>query len=153
MTEKFERIVEFSPAYDQRNPNPNKDYGIGSMTIRFVLKGPKGAIQFVLTTDWHLPHIQKTMPNLKSTGMSGLRPWATDIGYHSKHPMYDGDSPIQRDCPYTDGICYYDGSGLRADKMIPDFLANGSDWLWKELENDYQMRFGEVYEVTYDEEG
>jgi len=36
---KLERIVDFSPAFDKRHKDPKKNYGIGAVLIRFVLKG------------------------------------------------------------------------------------------------------------------
>ena len=62
----LERIVHFAPAFDRCDPDPKKNYGIRGVELRFVLKGPKGAIQFVVYTNWQLPHvteetIQKTL--------------------------------------------------------------------------------------------
>jgi len=51
------REIKFSPAYDKRDPDPSKNYGIHGVTITFLLKGEKGAVQFVLYTNWHLPHV------------------------------------------------------------------------------------------------
>lgn len=155
--EKLEKIVEFSPAYDKRNTNPKKDHGIGAVRIRFVLKGKKGAVQFLMGTNWFLPETiaeYKTgfksgiTGEIKTTNLldekndcSGISGW--DIGYHSKKPMYEGHESIDENCPYTDGICYYDGSGLRA-KDIPELLVRkGSDEIWKYLEKYYLSTFGE----------
>jgi len=151
--EKFEKIVEFSPAFDKRHKNPKKNYGIGAVRIRFVLKGKKGAVQFLMGTNWFLP---ETVKEYKTKGVKelglvnllndehdcvGISGW--DIGYHSKKPMYAGHESIDKNCPYTDGICYYDGSGLRA-KDIPELLVRkGSDEIWKYLENYYLSTFGE----------
>lgn len=51
----LERIVRFEPAYDKRD----KNYGIHGVQVRFVLKGAEGAVQFLLYTNWQLPHIVK----------------------------------------------------------------------------------------------
>ena len=53
----MERIVEFNPAYDERN-NPKGNYGIHGVNLRMMLKGDSGVVQFVLYTNWHLPHVQ-----------------------------------------------------------------------------------------------
>jgi len=37
----IERIVEFDPAYDERN-NPKGNYGIHGVNLRMILKGSKG---------------------------------------------------------------------------------------------------------------
>ena len=52
-----ERIVEFTPAFDKRSSDPSKDYGIHGVDMRMVLKGENAATQFVLFTNWHLPHV------------------------------------------------------------------------------------------------
>lgn len=64
----FERIVDIRPAFDKRDPDPAKDYGIGACRIAFVLKGPKGAVQFVIGTDWYLPHTQRQNRKWHVTG-------------------------------------------------------------------------------------
>lgn len=144
--ESFERIVHFAPAFDRRDPNPSKNYGIHGVEIRFVLKGKKGATQFVVYTNWFLPHNQKELYE-KGKISSHLQfgnpePMGVDIGYHSPKPMYENQSS-RPDCPYLNGKpCYYDGSGLRADEFIPTFLAGGSDAVWKMLEKEYQDIFG-----------
>lgn len=59
MKDKLERIIEFTPAFGKRNSDPNKNYGVGGVDLKMVLKGPEGAVQFILYTHWMLPHIQK----------------------------------------------------------------------------------------------
>ena len=39
------------------------------------------------------------------------------------------------------GYCYYDGSGLNADKLRDIMLEKGSDAVWKELEDYYHETF------------
>lgn len=57
MSGEFQEIVQFSPAYDRRSPDPKKNYGIHGVELGMVLKGPKGAVQFLLFTNWQLPHV------------------------------------------------------------------------------------------------
>lgn len=143
--EKFEKTVTFEGAYDKRDPDPSKNYGIHGVEIRFVLKGEKGATQFVIYTNWFLPYVQKEL-YAKGSISSNLKfghpePLGADIGYHSLRPQYGGQ--IKRDaCQYLDGqACYYDGSSLSADEFIPEFLAGGSDAVWKMLEEKYRHHF------------
>ena len=56
-----ERITKIYPAWDRRDPNPSKDYGIHGAELRMVLKGELGATQFVLYTNWHLPHVTEEL--------------------------------------------------------------------------------------------
>jgi hypothetical protein len=97
----FERIVEFNPAFDKRDSDPKKDHGIHGVEMRWILKGAKGAVQFLVFTNWQLPHITQEgverMKHARDVAME-LRcfwmPMAADLGYHSKFPMYEGQEPM-----------------------------------------------------------
>ena len=141
---KAEKIVGFEPAYDKRNSDPNKDYGIHGMNLRFVFKGDKGATQFLVFTNWYLPHVIKEMARKANTSEAiemFFTPIGADIGYHSKSELYDGQYKTEN-CLYTDGVCYYDGSSLRADEFMSIFLAEGDEAVWKMLEEEYVNIFG-----------
>ena len=121
----FERIVEMEPAFDKRHPDPNKNYGIHGMGLRFVLKGEKGATNFTVYTNWHLPHVADELWSRPEPRFL-LEPMGADIGYHDTKPHYDGQDTM--DCTYVEGgKCYYDGSSLSASEFMPEFLAGGSD--------------------------
>jgi hypothetical protein len=150
----MERIVIFSPAFDKRHPEPGKNYGIHGVELKMVLKGDKGATQFVLYTNWMLPHVTKEMDNRilreSTTGrLSDIslrctyHPLPADLGYHSPVPQYEGQSICSQSCEYLDGKpCYYDGSGLNAERIYEVLLKEGSEGVWKELENYYNDLFG-----------
>lgn len=146
----MERLVEFQPAYDKRNPDPDKNYGIHGMDLRFVLKGKKGATQFVIYTNWYLPHVTQEMLRKPIKDRIDLEcrflPMPADVGYHSPVPMYEGQSKASDDCPYTDGECYYDGSGLQAEELFIDFLVGGDKAVWERLEQSYISHFGSLDE-------
>lgn len=156
---EFTRIVTFTPAFDKRDPDPKKNFGIHGVELRMVLKGPEGAIQFVVFTGWHW-----------LTNTHG--PMAADFGYHARKPQYEGhlpiggtafnyekmieigttDHPLQfpervetgtfTPCEYLDGApCYYDGSGLYAEKVFQRMIREGDDAVWQELEQAYASRF------------
>lgn len=137
----MERIVEFDPAYDERN-NPKGNYGIHGVNLRMILKGDKGAVQFVLYTNWHLPHVQDELTK-KVVGGDELdikmifKPTPADLGYHSYKPMYE-DQYRTENCQYLDGHeCYYDGSSLNAYRIYDILLKEGSKGVWRELEEYY----------------
>lgn len=143
----LERIVECSPAFDKRHSDPSKNYGIGSMTIRFVLKGPEGATQFMIGTDWYLPHVQSELRH-KEAFEREVKPMGWDIGYHARTPQYDSQSPMEGPCDYlAGGSCYYDGSGLAAEDFVPCFLEGGSDAVWAMLTERYNDLFHTKYSV------
>jgi hypothetical protein len=69
-----------------------------------------------------------------------------DVGYHSSFPMYE-DQPM-RDCDFTEaGKCYYDGSGLNAERWTKEiFSVRGQtpeEIIWPKLEKYYSEVFGE----------
>lgn len=142
-TEKFTRKLEIIPAFDKRHTDPNKNYGVHGMELRFVLMGEKGATQFVVYTGLQLPHVRKE--NLSRHDIRSFelltRPMGADIGYHSPVQHHDFQSPMEN-CPYLDGkTCYYDGSGLQADALLPIFLEKGEDAVWEMLEERYVSLF------------
>jgi hypothetical protein len=83
----MERIVEFNPAYDKRDSDPSKNYGIHGVNLRMILKGTKGAIQFVVYTNWHLPHVQAELDRRHDHIL--CHPMPADLGYHSPTPRYE----------------------------------------------------------------
>src|SRR5215467_3220628 len=91
---QLERIVTFEPAYDKRHPDPKKNYGIHGVTLRMVLKGPEGAVQFVLYTNWQLPHVTKEWEDRPDSPQTLWKPLPADLGYHSPKPMYEGQRPM-----------------------------------------------------------
>lgn len=137
MTE-FEKIVEVQPAFDRLA----EGYGIGSCRIRFVLKGPKGAVQFLIGTDWYVPSAREHLANFPTSRLDLQRkPDGWDVGYHSPEPMYEGQGAMKCEL-MPGGECYYDGSSLRADEWVENFVAGGTSWLWPKLEEEYHSLFG-----------
>lgn len=142
---KFKKSIEFYPAFDKRDPDPNKNYGIHGMEILFLLSGERGVTQFLIYTDWQLPHVQEEFfnnPPKYKTSFFRLQPMGADLGYHSPVPLYEGQSVSFEKCSRLGGKpCYYDGSSLNADNFIPEFLAGGIDAVWRKLEELYHERF------------
>lgn len=142
----FEKIVKITPAFDKRDPNPSKDYGIHGCNLLMVLTGEKGAVQFLLFTNWQLPHVTKER-KIRWQSPDDIHrlyePMPADLGYHSPFPLWDGQQPASDSCEYCDGKpCYYDGSTLNADPVYEILLNEGSDGVWKRLEEYYYETFG-----------
>lgn len=140
----FERTIEFAPAWDKRNSNALHDYGIHGVEMRWLLKGPLGVVQFVVYTNWHLPHIEAAdaarAHTFDAVAYRIRRPMPADLGYHSPRPMYDGQEP-RDDCPFLKGDCYYDGSTLNADPVFDLLVEKGHEAVWARLEDYYNERF------------
>lgn len=143
---KFKKEVIFHPGFDKRNSDPKKNYGIGAVQIRFVLSGEKGAVQFLLFTDWYPANIQKELRGMEYDLSFRLKPFAADLGYHSYTKMYDEQEPQAESCEFLGGKpCYYDGSTSRAEPLVEILINEGSEKVWDELEEYYN----DVFESSY----
>lgn len=49
------RVVRFKPAFHRCNRDPQKNYGIGSVTMLWVLKVGDWAMTWDVHTDWGMP--------------------------------------------------------------------------------------------------
>jgi len=128
----FKRTIHFSPAWDRRDPDPSKNYGIHGADMRFVVARDGLAITFLLYTNWMLPQNRRE----GNCGEYCINtPMPADIGYHSDRPVSDWQTePSEAECEYLGVPCYYDGSGLQADGVFDVLVRDGIDALWALLE-------------------
>ncbi|MDP9162377.1 MAG: hypothetical protein M3O09_19395 [Acidobacteriota bacterium] len=136
---KLERKLDILPAYDK----VKEGYGVHGVEMRWYVTGPKGAIQFVLYTNWQLKHIQKKFDNRVNENDSRFthlfcHPQPADIGYHSYVPHYEGHTPMSKECHLLKGPCYYGGSSLNAQIYYDILVERGGDALWDALEDKYK---------------
>jgi hypothetical protein len=142
-TSALKRSTEFRAAFDRRDPDPSKNYGIHGVELKMLVRGSKGAIQFVVYTNWHLPHVTEELDNKLDRRFSHLscHPMPSDLGYHSPVPLYEGQTSMG-ECKYLDGKeCYYDGSTTNAEKVFEVLVRDGGEACWKELEDYYHSTF------------
>lgn len=135
----MEKTVKFYPAYDKTS----QGYDIHGVELSMVLKGKEGAIEFVVSTNWHLPHIQKRIIDscLLKRDVYQLLPFPADVGYHSLSFKYEGQYNAET-CILLDGRpCYYDGTTIGAKAVFNILLEKGSDGVWDELERLYKEYF------------
>lgn len=98
----MERITKFLPAYDKRNPDPKKDYGISHVRCIMVLRGKEGAVHFSFSTGMLLPKtIEEYIKDgrakyeLTSYGHYFLnKPMGYDVGYHARTPQFEGQTVV-----------------------------------------------------------
>jgi len=135
------REIVFSPGYDKRNSDPKKNYGIGGVHIGFYYGNPvEGLVQFTILTDWYPEPLRQEM-SLRRRETCDLFPMAADLGYHSPAPHYDDHGKM--DCEKMEqGFCYYDGSSLNAERVMRKLTSEGSEAVWKELEEYWDDLFG-----------
>lgn len=141
---ELQRTITFKPAYDKTDPDPSKNCGIHGVELRMLLTGEHGVVQFLLYTNWHLPHVQRRLDMQLDGDFSHLfcHPMPADLGYHSPVPMYE-DHKEMENCSLLEH-CYYDGSSLVADDVYQILLNKGCTGVWAELEKYYHNMFGEA---------
>ena len=150
---EFEGLTKeyvFRPAFDKRHADPKKNYGIHGVEMVWYLKGPKGAVQFVVYTNWHLPHVQAELDANTSGQFPHLscHPMGADIGYHAHCPQYDGQSVMRDQCDLIGGPCWYDGSSLSAEKLLNTLICEGQDAVWDRMKERYDdLKVPEVTET------
>jgi len=139
MKERFKKLVEFSPAFDKRNSDPKKNYGIGSVRIRFTLIGELGAVYFIMSSNFYTESVIKdnfTKP------FGEWQPLPLQVGYHSPYPHFEGQSICKSKCQYLNNKpCYSDCSFLQADKVYQLLLSDGDKGVWKYLTSFYKYIF------------
>lgn len=140
---ELRRQVRFLPAYDKRK----EGYGIHGVEVSFAVVGENRAVEFVLYTHWHLPHVQTELNEKTELGVYPVRllgPQPAEIIYHSPVPMREGHTPSTPSCKFTGGACYSDGWSFGADEAFLRLLHEGDDGVWRFLEDEYAKQFGDT---------
>jgi len=133
----MKREVKVIPAYDRRDPNPAKNYGIGSAILSFVLSGDHGAVQLTVMPGWMLPEVMEANQD--------VFPYKTPhkvIGIHSPKPMFEYQRASLEYCEYVKGPCYTSDSYAAGELAYNILISEGHEGLWKFLEEYYVGVFG-----------
>lgn len=131
----FTRKITFAPAFDKRDPNPSKNYGIHGAHITFSLKedGVPMVLTFSVSTNWQLPHVQAEMDAKVSNTHLGLmfhKPMAFGVDLHKPDP--EGI-----DCSLIGCKCMANGSALLGEEFLQILIAEGDEGLWARMEKQY----------------
>lgn len=138
---KFKRMIAFSVGHvcegmNKENPQLSEGWthGIGSVRIWFVLKGPKGAVQLVISTDMY-------PKEANANKIHHSHSWGVDLGYHAYKPQHEGQEIyVKSNCEFLAGKpCYYDGSVMNAERPYEIFVKEGLEALWKFLEGEHEI--------------
>ena len=143
----FTRRIVFHAAYDKRHPDPKQNYGVHGVDLYFFLIGPKGAVQFLLFTDWQLPGVRsvaETLGHKRNADPDLYRricsPMPADIGRHALVPHSAWETVCKTECDLLGGKpCYYDGTSLGAYDVFEILVAGGDEALWAELDRRYDL--------------
>ena len=134
----MERKIVFRPAFDRRDPDPSKNYGIHGMEIQFQLIGDGEGITYTIFTNWMLPHVQEeadSRPVDHHFPYLFHKPQSAGMDGHWKTPRYEGQSEIEN-CHITGGECYCDGTAITKD-AFNILVAEGEEALWKLMEERF----------------
>jgi hypothetical protein len=121
----------------ETEPSAGRSYPVYTV----YLTGPEGAVQFKFAgADLR---IAQQFRDLHVWLEDGTPLQGFDLGVHSPKPLYGDDEPIERECPVIGGVpCYYDGSGLNADRVLRGWIGSGSDtYLIGEMADWYEHHF------------
>lgn len=113
------------PAFDLRDTNPAKNFGICCVRLNFISQRENRAVVWTFFTNWYLP--QNRRGDNVTDGLGS-------IDYHSPVPFYEGQLATT-DCSFTGGDCYSGGSGLRSNTLFDKFIADPQE-VWKTLDSD-----------------
>lgn len=140
----MQREIIFNPAWDERSDNPSENYGIHGVNMCWYVKGERCAVQFIVYTNWHLPHVEKELDSEHNSQFPHLHchPQPVDVGYHSPIPMYEEQTSLRENCEFTKGNCYYGGRNLDAQELFKLLVEKGSEAVWVKLEEEFVKMFG-----------
>lgn len=132
----FTRAFLIRPAFDKRDADPKKNYGIHNVEMHWTLIGPLGAVTLMWhTTNLYLPSVEDTRPS--SQMFEAVR--------HSPKPTSEWERKRDgsKNCAYTGGDCWSDGGFHCAEAAAAALIAEGEDGLFRELRVLYDAWFVE----------
>jgi hypothetical protein len=137
----FEHILSFAPGFEcekwKADPNDGSNHGCGCVDMLWIVRNESGAVQFRTFTGWY-PSWKEQRYGRASANTT---PFPYDLGYHSPKPMYE-DQHSMGECGWLGSKdCYYDGSGLNAEKPFTILVTEGESALWKFLEEYHKETF------------
>lgn len=105
------------------------------LRTEFLLHGELGTVQFVFQ-DWLATADSMVRVDGLPLGKT-FRRMAVDLGYHWKTKLHEYCAEMSDCDKLTEGHCYYDGSGLAAERVLTEMEAGGSDAVWQALVDYY----------------
>lgn len=147
MSADLTREVRFEKGYDYRDV-PNDGRGAHGMDIRFILRGPRGAIACKVSTGWMVNPLvgrfSRSGNNERRRGVGlDLGVWdhypsGSGIAAHVAEPPAGKDWLGPDDCDVLPGgRCYGDVGYLVADEFVLRLVRDGEDAAWDFLAEIY----------------
>jgi hypothetical protein len=134
----LEESVQFTPGYNCPASGPH-GHGVHGMEIRWLLRGPAGAVWLALGTMWTPGELVPGhgLPLDGRIAPQDRQPSGYGLGYHARIPHYEGHQVSRADCDVISGPCYTDMSFGGADEPVGRFVAEGEQAIWDALETEY----------------
>ncbi len=138
------RSVTFQAAWDRRDPNPHKNYGVHGVQIDFVLRGSAGAVYFPVRTSWMLPEVNEWHRQLAAENPFLLRavekPICAPFSIHSPTQREGWQHSGEEICEFLGAPCWAESSSyLAPDAVWEKMLREGSEGFWKAIEEIYRQ--------------
>lgn len=133
-----EESVQFTPGYNCSDRSM-QGHGVHGMEVRWLLRGPKGAVWLCMFTRWTPGdlHPGHGMPPDSRMLAQDLLPSGAGLGYHARDPQYEGQAIDRAECDVIGAPCYGDMSFCGADEPVERFVAEGEQVIWDALESAY----------------
>lgn len=133
-----EQLVTCTPAFEARDPDPSKDYGIGGVQISFAERRGDLVIECSFFTDWYLPETQEKLSRQPRGTYYKPIPLCNGIYWH--YPKKTNEYQYeQKECILSGGSCYGEaGSALYAEKITERLLREGAAGVWAEIDQAFK---------------
>jgi len=153
-TSGLEHIVRFERGHDcirfecvfgseRCEPGASGSHGRRGLNIRFVVNGNRGAVQFLLYTDW-LPQYVENLGTRDVRDWGGKFMMPATLSYHGKRPQYEGQPSAVESCRFFDGEpCYHDGPTHNPNDAMYALVNGGDEALWAFLDAYYEYCFND----------
>lgn len=140
----YQRAIVWEPGFamdpDEGSRPPSQRYGRSAMSLRWLLRGPKGVAQFWMSTGWTPERVLRG----RYAEWMHREPSGYDLGYHALVPQWEGQEPMGVECQYLGGPCYYDGTSLGAEPVLEALFDVGEDGVWAALGDQHDSLVGPV---------
>lgn len=131
----LERKITFRPAFDKRNTDPKKNYGIHCMDIVLSVSGEAGTVSLVVFSGMYLPHVMEEL-EIRRSDYNIFRWIGADLGYHWKTKRSEYEYTNEH-CEFTGGVCHYSGSSLAAEELAILLVSEGENAVFEALTQRY----------------
>ena len=143
-----QRRIRWIPAWDKRDPDPRKNYGVSGVNLFFEWIEPDWAISLVVKTPWVLAETEKWWDTLPPRPPKAV----PDAEVHRRNGT--GEFVVKAgDCPIfpNDPCEKVPLSAFAGERLFRVFVESGEEPFWQEMAlalNGIKVREGAEEEVS-----